>query len=678
MSFDARHLYELLPAVYRLRDGEGAAGTQDALRGLIDVIAGEVAVLEEDLAQLYDDQFIETCAEWVAPYIGDLLGYRTLYGLTDKVGSPRAEVANTIAYRRRKGTAAMLEQLARDVTGWDARAVEFFQRLATTQYLNHVRPESRAWFGVRFADSAPPVNGPFDGATHTADVRRIARRRGRHNIPNVGIFAWRLRDYPLRDVPAEKFAAAADRRYLFNPLRANLPLFSHPEPEASITHIAERDNVPAPITRRELWDRLELFYDRSVEVSVGGTILPSDAVAASDLSDVAGGWAYPAVDRVLIDPLLGRLALPPSLTVNGNALTMTNPVVTFSYGFSGDIGGGPYARLATFSDDLGTPVAVPPTTIASAISGLVGSGVIEVTGNGRFQETLKIKADDGERIELRAAERSRPIINLGAELEIDLGEGAEVTLNGLVLTGAALRVPSTAKHGRLRLVHCTLVPGIGQKLGGGPTDAGTPSLVVQSPQVAVQIDRCIVGGLRTNENADVHITDSIVDAGDPAQVAFAAPTGKAAGGELEIVGSTVIGKIHARVLRLVSNSILAARLGEVDTWDHPVAAERRQDGCVRFSYVPPGSRTPRRYECQPASDEDALRVQPQFTSERYGDPAYCQLSLRCPPEIRSGADDESEMGAFHHLFAPQRETNLHVRLEEYLRFGLEAGVIYAS
>jgi hypothetical protein len=43
----------------------------------------------------------------VAPYIGDLLGYRTLYGLTEVVGSPRAEVANTIAYRRRKGTAAM-------------------------------------------------------------------------------------------------------------------------------------------------------------------------------------------------------------------------------------------------------------------------------------------------------------------------------------------------------------------------------------------------------------------------------------------------------------------------------------------------------------------------------------------------------------------------------------------
>ena len=60
---------------------------------------------------------------------GHLVGYRTLHGVSGRIGSPRAEVANTIAYRRRKGTASMLEQLARDVTGGDARVVEFFQRL---------------------------------------------------------------------------------------------------------------------------------------------------------------------------------------------------------------------------------------------------------------------------------------------------------------------------------------------------------------------------------------------------------------------------------------------------------------------------------------------------------------------------------------------------------------------
>ena len=71
-------------------------------------------------------------------------------------------------------------------------------------------------------------------------------------------------------------------------------------------------------------------------------------------------------------------------------------------------------------------------------------------------------------------------------------------------------------------------------------------------------------------------------------------------------------------------------------------------------------------------------MRPQFTSLRFGDPGYGQLSLRCAEAIRRGADDEAEMGVFHDLFQPQRETNLRVRLDEYLRFGLEAGIFYVT
>src|ERR1044071_6333299 len=132
MSFDVETIYKLLPAIYRLRDAR-ADGEPGAIKSLIEVIAREVGVLEEDLAQLYDDQFIETCAEWVVPYIGDLLGARGVHSVSHATFSQRAYVANTIGYRRRKGTAAMLEQLAHDVTGWTANVVEFFQLLATTQ-----------------------------------------------------------------------------------------------------------------------------------------------------------------------------------------------------------------------------------------------------------------------------------------------------------------------------------------------------------------------------------------------------------------------------------------------------------------------------------------------------------------------------------------------------------------
>ena len=113
-------------------------------------------------------------------------------------------------------------------------------------------------------------------------------------------------------------------------------------------------------------------------------------------------------------------------------------------------------------------------------------------------------------------------------------------------------------------------------------------------------------------------------------------------------------------------------------WPAPVRAERLQQGCVRFSYVPRSSQLPRLFHCQPAKAEDEARVRPVFTSLRYGDAGYCQLSQACAIEITTGADDQAEMGAFHNLQQPRREANLRTSLDEYLRFGLEAGIFYAS
>jgi hypothetical protein len=71
-------------------------------------------------------------------------------------------------------------------------------------------------------------------------------------------------------------------------------------------------------------------------------------------------------------------------------------------------------------------------------------------------------------------------------------------------------------------------------------------------------------------------------------------------------------------------------------------------------------------------------LRPAFVSSRYGDPGYALLDVRAPMQIRTGAEDGSEMGAFHIVQAARREANLRAALDEYLRFGLEAGIFYAS
>jgi len=120
------------------------------LRALLAVIEQEMQAIEKDIDGLYENLFIETCDEWVVPYIGDL------------IGSLRPYVANTLAYRRRKGTVVVLEQLARDVTGWPARAVEFFKLLSVSQHFNHVTLWRGKNLDLHDQNQLELLNGPFE------------------------------------------------------------------------------------------------------------------------------------------------------------------------------------------------------------------------------------------------------------------------------------------------------------------------------------------------------------------------------------------------------------------------------------------------------------------------------------------------------------------------------------
>ena len=207
MSFDVDKLFGLLPSLYRVRDKDAAAflpgdDPQGPLEALLAVIADQMAVLEQNFSQLYEDQFIETCSEWVVPYIGDLVGTRGVNVFPGANFSVRGQVANTIQYRRRKGTAAVLEQLAHDVTGWNSNVVEYFQLLATTQYMNHIRPNNLSFTSLREWELLEYIDTPFDKSARTVEVRRIVNQRGKYNIPNVGIFLWRLSDYGVSNGPA--------------------------------------------------------------------------------------------------------------------------------------------------------------------------------------------------------------------------------------------------------------------------------------------------------------------------------------------------------------------------------------------------------------------------------------------------------------------------------------------
>lgn len=738
-------LYNLLPAIYRIQDYKN----QQALHSLLAVIESEFNAVQEDIENLYENWFIETCDPWVVPYIGDLLGVTHLNRPDSSVPiggkefnsyDLRSYVANTIAYRRRKGTATVLEQLAKDITGWDARAVEFFQLLTCTQHLNHIRP-SCTTPDLRNINQLELLGGPFETTAHIADVHNIEKDQGKYNIPNIGLFLWRLQRYPVSMSTAYALAAPPEGRYTFSPLGNNIPLFNDPKPETEITHLAGEVNVRGILRRFPLCLELETrrkalsegkepyeVYFRSknpvfkicfIDGNSEETLSP-DEIMICNLSDWESNWSppdsrnYTILDRdgnlktgstkVAVDPALGRLAVL-------NGIKPPEKIrVGYCYGFSADIGGGPYERrknlvsISSLELALGTTIAssspkeflrVPSDKIKTIKEALnswdkTKYTVIQIEDSQTYKEDLNIQIEDSSLI-IQASNEKRPTI-IG-NIKVTGNEKSDLTLNGFLVSGQLI-VDGNFLH--IKISDCTFVPGIelnkSEEKNGDKFQPEKASITVDlgCSSLFLEIERSIVGPLRLPEEmAKLRISDSIIDASNPTSnpdYAISADDAGKNGPSTVIERSTIFGDVHVRELE--ASEVI---------FNDPVKVNRMQTGCVRFSYVPEGSEVPRCFRCQPQlalSEKAELssleelpeyekiliknRTKPVFTSIRYGEPGYTQLSANCSREIWTGAEDGSEMGVFCSLKEPQREANLRTALNEYLPFRLKAGFFYVS
>jgi hypothetical protein len=714
MSLSADDIYALLPAIHRTRD----AAVGEPLKALIGIIAEQAGVLQQDLRGFYADQFIETCAPWVVPYIGDLIGWTGLFEGVPGGARSRAEVANTMGYRRRKGTVIALEQIGRDVTGRPVHIVEYFYRLAVNESFRHLRPHHADFADLRRGVQLTRIGGAFDMLNRTVDVRRIAPRvraadtpdraaldialhgAGKPNIPDIGAWVWRWIAYPVTGQAATPVDA---RRFLVSTLGADMPLFNAPRPRESFASLTTRADVPQPIGRREFHDDPAAFYGpgHSLVIYVDGGPLSLDDICVCNLSDANGDWAAAPAGKVAIDPVLGRIAFADELPAPG-AVTLD-----YHYGFPADLGGGPYDRsrrlpldrsAVTWSRIIGagaTDVFGVPLTLADAVAdfntqqpgaiGLIVLADFMVAGIDLIGANA-IRVPSGSQLWIVAAEvhgagawtptRSRVTLHgdidvIGVDAPRDAPQG-QLFLNGLLIAGS-LRGSERALG--ITLQDCTLVPGRALTRNGLPAEPGTPSVTMEAAGSTLMLDRCITGPMLVHAAASARITNSVVDATARWRVAFAGPDMVGEGGSLHVEDSTIIGKLRTHLLPLASNTIFLARRPVHDPWAAAVWCTRRQSGCVRFCFLPADAITPGQYRCLPAADtsfEHALA--PQFVSLRYGSPSYALLSGDCPVAIWQGADDESQIGVYHLLYETQGVGNLRTRIDEYLPFGLEAGI----
>ena len=275
----SKRLLNLLPELYRWRDEQQG----DPLQAFLSIFEYELHRLEEDMEAMYDNWFIQTSDNWVVPYLADLLGIRDEIVQIDYLPfTQRRRVANTLAYRRRKGTVGVLEQVLWDVTNWHVRAVEFYRLLGATQHLQHLQADQVVTVNLQDMAGLAALESPFSMLPRGGDMRtasaghkqvepatdqqptpRQAERTtgGKYNPQNLGLFFWRLRPYPVnrgfpkpyvRENSQQIDQKTRDCYFTFSPTGHDTQLFNRPQSYQALVQRATAVNMPVLVTRSVL------------------------------------------------------------------------------------------------------------------------------------------------------------------------------------------------------------------------------------------------------------------------------------------------------------------------------------------------------------------------------------------------------------------------------------------
>ncbi|WP_229070792.1 hypothetical protein [Actinoplanes sp. DH11] len=284
----ADRFFDLLPAVIRTVDADRGHPLRDLLR----VIAREADTVEDDVRRMYADLFIETCEQWVVPYLGDLVGYRWLpvpQGRAAGALVPRRAVADTIRHRRRKGTRSVLEDLALAVSGWPAIVCD--------------------------SDDADPLCA---GAP-----------RGQ-----ITVRTWRLPVWPLTRI-RPFYQGDRVNSYHLSVLGNDAPMFIRPQAPTD-DDPDRRPRPPRRLSLTALRADLPAHYGegRSICLYENGSPIAVERIEPMSLR----GWdAEVFGDRVGLDPALGRVLFP-------ERYDLGRITASLWYGFAQPIGGGEYQR----------------------------------------------------------------------------------------------------------------------------------------------------------------------------------------------------------------------------------------------------------------------------------------------------------------------------------------------
>jgi len=282
-AYYAEKIWRLIPGVYRGEDADNSSGAlkDGPLRSFVEVLADAAADQRRSVDRLWADSNIVDCDDWVIPYIAEMLGTRLIS--EQNIAGRRADVANTIKYRRIAGTVEVLTQLAEDIAGWDAVPSEAFKRLFRQWHSLDCPPKIGKISGTpqhglarltRFR-VGETVFGAFDDVAHFPDFRRQRGRDGRYNISKVNLHLFRQQAYLYRGVTPFDFGAG---RFTLDPSGRDIPLFQPGQPYIDGCKTGEEWQIRREMTCSLFNDARYAISPQVAGASIGASLLALDGL----------------------------------------------------------------------------------------------------------------------------------------------------------------------------------------------------------------------------------------------------------------------------------------------------------------------------------------------------------------------------------------------------------------
>jgi hypothetical protein len=204
--FYEQYLYSLLPAIYKEYDAE----ENNILQEFLKIIASPAAALRRDIDGLLNDFFINSCEDWVIPYIGDLIAAKFV---PNSSLNSRLDVQNTIHWRKLKGTRIGLEDLIRNTVNANAKVKEAFKFCSSSPHLGFTKNSANVidrskgsssnFVNLHDQSSLNDMDSENDTISHLIDVREPSHANGWYNIKNLMLFLPQLNVYQLSQVEAQ-------------------------------------------------------------------------------------------------------------------------------------------------------------------------------------------------------------------------------------------------------------------------------------------------------------------------------------------------------------------------------------------------------------------------------------------------------------------------------------------